>query len=144
MGMDPAEARRYRMGGTLADGLARPGRAVRRVAVLPVAGPRRVARRRAARAPGDAAEQAAERRPRDVLLPVPGAGGPVLRRPAVPLGLPGALGTRDRRPVASAVPHAPDRRDRDPEALPGRLAAARRAERPAGPVRGHGRAARRA
>ena len=64
VGMDPAEARRHRMGGAVADGLARPGRAVRRLALLPLAGPRRVARRRAARAPGDAAEQAAERRPR--------------------------------------------------------------------------------
>ena len=64
VGLDPAEARRARLGGSLADRVADPCRTVRDLALLPLAGPRRVARRRAARAPGDAAEQAAQRRAR--------------------------------------------------------------------------------
>ena len=98
VGLDPAEARRPVVGGPLADGLARARRAVRDLALLPLGGAPRVARPGAARPPGDAAQPAADRRPDDVLLPVPGAGGLLLRRAALPLGR--ARPVRDRRPAS--------------------------------------------
>ena len=77
---------------------------------------RRGAGRRAAHPRGAAAQPAAERRPDDVLLPVPRPGGAVLRRAALPLGLPRALGARHRRAAAAALAHAADRGARDPAA----------------------------
>ena len=130
VGLDPAQARRARMGGPVTDGVARPRRAVRDLALLPLAGPRRVTRRRAARAAGHAAEQAAQRRARHVLLPVPRPGGALLRGAALPLGLSRPDGARDGGAIAAALRHAADRGDRDPAPAPGRLAPARRPQRP--------------
>ena len=60
-----------------------------------------------------------------VLLPVPAAGGPVLRRAAVPVGRARAVGHRHRRAAAAAVDHAAARRGRHAQG-------ASRTPRPAG------------
>src|SRR5206468_2010420 len=87
---------------------------VRALALPAVGGPPRRAGQGAARAPRDAEEQAAHRRADDVLLPVPRAGGPLLRRAALPLGLPRPVRARHRRATAAAVDHAPRRGGRVP------------------------------
>ena len=92
---------------------------------------RRVARPGAAHPSRLSPQPPAQRRPDHVLLPVPRAGGLLLRRAAVPLGLPRPLGARDRRAAPAALDHAAHRRDRHPAAAAGRVAAARRAHRTA-------------
>ena len=82
-----------------------------------------------ARRPGDAAEPHAPRRAHGVLLPVPAAGRPVLRRPAVPVGRPRSVGDRHRCPAAAAVDHAAARRRRHPQGVPERVAPPGRAAR---------------
>ena len=106
VGLDPAEGRRPVLGRHLADALARPRRAVRDLALLPLAGPPGVARRGAAREDGDAAQPAADRRADDVLLPVPRAGGVLLRRAALPLGRSRLVGDRHRCATPPALPDA--------------------------------------
>src|SRR6185503_8802131 len=105
---------------SVADGLAGPRRTVRDVALLPLGDPSRRERRRAARATRDAAKQAAERRADHVLLPVPRTGGLLLRRAAVPVGLPRSVRARDRRAAVATVDHAPRCRDRHPASPPER------------------------
>ena len=85
--------------------------------------------------PDDAPQQAAERRPDDVLLPVPRPGGHLLRRAALPLGLPRPLGAGDRSAPAAAVGHVARGRDRHPAAPADGLAAADRSLRPPVPAR---------
>ena len=99
---------------------------------------------RAAGQPRDAPEQAADRRPDDVLLPVPRPGGLLLRRAALPLGLPGPVRARDRRPAAAALGHAARRGDRDPALLAAGVSAAGGALRPARAAGRNGRPARHA
>ena len=88
---------------------------------------------RAARAalldPAHAAEPDAARRAHRVLLPVPPAGGPVLRRAAVPVGGARAVGDRDRCAAAAAVHHAAAGRRGRSQGLPARVPA------PGGPDR---------
>ena len=81
-------------------------------------------RRRAARHPVAVRQPADDRRARDVLLPVRGDDGAVLRDPAVPVGRPGALGDRDRDQDHAALAHDAARGGGHPEVLPGRLAPA--------------------
>ncbi len=102
------------------------------------------ARRGAAGAPRDAAQSAADRRPADVLLPVPGAGRAVLRGAAVPVGLPRPVGDRHRRADPAAVGDAARCCDRDPAAVARRVAATGGAGRAAGDAGRDGGAARRA
>src|SRR5207248_5211592 len=91
VGLDPAEGRRALLGRCLADDLADPYRVVRAVGVLPLGGTAGQPRQGAARLAEAAPEQATERRCLDLLLPVPRTGGPLLRDPALPLGLPRSL-----------------------------------------------------
>ena len=138
VGLDPAEAGRAVVGGALADDLADPDRRVRPVALPALGGSPRVA------GPGDAhpsrlsPQPPARRRPDHVLLPVPRAGGVLLRRAAVSLGLPRPVGARDRRAAAAALGHAAHRRHRHPAAAAERVAATRRSHRPARAPRRHG------
>ena len=92
--------------------------------------------------PAMLAQSATHRRSHDVLLPVPRAGGVLLRRPALPLRGARAVRDRDRRPPAAALGHPARRGDRDPASLADDLPAARRPCRTAGAARRHGRAAR--
>ena len=78
-------------------------------------------------------------RPDVLLLPVPPPGGAVLLRPALPLGGPGAVGGRDRRPDPPAVADAAAGRGRHPAVLPRRIAAAGRPLGVRGPVPRHRR-----
>src|SRR5436190_12723197 len=144
VGLDPAQGRRPVMGRRLADALADPDRVGRNLGLLPLGSATRVARQGAARTAGDAAQPPAGRRADHVLLPVSGSGGPLLRRPALPVGVPRALGPRDRRPAAAALDHAAHRRDRDPAALSERLAAPSSQERPARAACWHARSPRNA
>ena len=118
VGLDPAQDRRSVMGRAVPDDLADHRRPLRDLALLPLAGPPGVARPGAARADGDAPQQAADRRPDDVLLPVPHPGGVLLRRAALPLGRARPLRDRDRHPAAAALRDAAGGGDRHPEAVP--------------------------
>ena len=109
------------MGGHLAVVLAHSRRLLRDLALLRMAGAPGVARAGAARAHGDAAQPAADRRPDDVLLPVPRPGRVLLRRAALPLGRARPVRARDGRAAAAALGDAPRRRDRDPALLPARV-----------------------
>ena len=87
------------------------------------ASPRR-RRRRAARHAVALPQRADDRRARDVLLPVRGDDGAVLRDPALPVGRPRALGDRHRDQDHAALAHDAARRGGRPEVLPERLASA--------------------
>ncbi len=94
-------------------------------------------RGRAARHPVAVRQPSDDRRAGDVLLPVRGDDGAVLRDPAVPVGRARALGDRHGHQDHAAVDHDAARGGRHPEVLPGGLA-------PAGgraPSRGGGRSA---
>ena len=82
--------------------------------------------------PVDARQPAADRRPADVLLPVPGADGAVLHDPAVPVGLARPVRAGDRAADPAAVDHPAARGGRHPAVLPERVAA------PGGPARAAG------
>src|SRR5207342_3825161 len=97
------------VGRPVADHLADGGRAVRAVALRALAGAPGGARRGAVDPPRDVPQPPARRRPADVLLPVPDTGGHLLRRAAVPVGLPRAVGDRHRDPDPAPVGDAPDR-----------------------------------
>ena len=84
------------VGGVVADDLAHHRRPLLDLGLLPLAGPPGVAWPGTARADGDVPQQAADRRPDDVLLPVPHPGGVLLRRPALPLGRARPLRDRHR------------------------------------------------
>ena len=144
VGLDPAEARWAVVGGAVADGVADHRRAVRDLALLPLGGSPRRSRRRAAGATRLLAKQAAERRPDHVLLPVPRTGRSLLRRSALPLGLPRPLGARHWGTAAPALGDAADRGDRHPALLPERLTSARRPQRAPRAVRRNRRPAGRA
>src|SRR5829696_2635640 len=126
MGLDRAQARCSLVGQRLADSLADPRRTVRALALLPLGNATRLAWRRASHPPRDATESAAGRRPCHVLLPVPRAGGTLLRRSALPLGVPRAVGPGDRRSASAALRHVACSGDRDSAALASRLPASRR------------------
>src|SRR4029453_4577809 len=91
------------MGRALTDGLADPGRHLRDLGLLPVGGSPRLTGRGTARPPWTASQPAAQGRPDHVLLPVPGAGGSLLRRAALPLGLPRTFCPGNRRPPAAPL-----------------------------------------
>src|SRR4029453_14139304 len=126
VGLDQAEAGRPGLVGAVTDDLARTGRLRSALALSAVGDLAPGARQGAARSAGDAEEQAADRRPDDVLLPVPGTGRAVLRRAALPLGRTRALGARHRREADTALADAAGGSDRDPpppapgEPAPGR------------------------
>src|SRR5262249_59290679 len=84
LGVGPAQAGRTEPLQRVARGLDGAGRAVPVVVVLPMGVAAGGARGRAARAPGDAGEPAADRWPAHVLLPVLRPDGRLLRRAAVP------------------------------------------------------------
>ena len=115
------------VGGPLADGLARARGPLRDLALLPLAGARS---RRAAGSRSCARRMLRNRQLTGGLMmfffQYLVQAGLFFVVPALPLGLPRALGARDRRAAAAALGHAAHRRDRDPEALPERLAAAGR------------------
>src|SRR6266576_1576632 len=142
MGLDPAEGGWAVMGQSLAHRLARPRRPVRDLGLLPLGVPPRGGGGGAALAAGHAPEQAAERRPDDVLLPVPRPGGHLLRRAALPLRLPRPLGAGDRIAAATSVRHVARARDRNPAAPPDDLSAADRSLRTALAARRNRRPAR--
>src|SRR5206468_9328052 len=139
MGLDSAQAGWAIVGRPLANDLAHARGSVRDLDLLPLGSTRRGEGRRAAGTPGDAAQQAADRRPDDVLLPVPRPGRLLLRRAALSVGLPGADRARDRRAAAAALDHAAGRGDRDPALVPAGVSAARRAVRPPRTARRNGR-----
>src|SRR4029078_5047297 len=114
VGLDPPPRGRAVLGEPLADRLARAGRPVRDLALLHVGEPPRDAGQGAADPARNAEEQAAERRPDHVLLPVPGAGGLLLRRASLPLGHARPLGARDGRTAPAALADARPRGDLAP------------------------------
>src|SRR5262249_26572999 len=115
VGLGQTEGRRYLVVGALADDLARARRRHRSLRLPAVGRASRSVREGSARAAGSAAEQAADGRADDVLLPVPRPGGTLLRRPALPLGRARPLRARYRRPADAAVADAAGGRDRHPE-----------------------------
>ena len=149
VGLGAAQAGRPVDPRPVADDRADPRGPAGALAVRRLGGPRRTARRRAARAAGDVRQPSVHRRPGDVLLPVPGAGRAVLHDPALPLGGARPLGDRHRPADHAAVDHPAARRGRHPAVPPERVAAPRRAGRSARdvrrdrrPVHGHGRRCR--
>src|SRR5215216_1193096 len=96
MGLDPAQARRTRAAGGIADGVAGAGRAVRGLAVPGMGTAPREDGRRAAGPTRTVLEPPAGRGAGAVLLPVPDPGRPVLDHPAVSVGRPGPVGHRHR------------------------------------------------
>ena len=113
VGLDPAARGRPVLGSPLADGVARARRPVRDLAFLHLGEPPRGQGPGAAHPSRHAQEHAAERRADHVLLPVPRSGRLLLRRPALPVGLPRPLRAGDRRAAAAALGHAAGRGDRD-------------------------------
>ena len=131
------KAGRALVGGPVADDLARDRRFPRALAVLPVGGETHLARRGAAGAPGDVPEPPADGRADDVLLPVPRAGGVLLRRSALPVGRPRPVRPRHGGAAAAALDHAADSGARHSALPPQHLAAPRRAGRPSLAARRH-------
>src|SRR4029453_18704114 len=122
--------------------MADPGRHLRDLGLFPLGGSPRLTGRGTTRPAGAASQPAAQRRPAHVLLPVPRAGGPFLRRAALLVRLPRPHGPRDRRPAAAALGDAARGGNRHTALLPGHLTSAPRARRGLLPRPPTGRSAR--
>ena len=108
-------------------------------AVLELGGPPHRAGPRTAHQPPTPAQPRAARWAHRVHVPVPVAGGLVLRRPAVSVGRPRAVRHRHRRAAPAVVDHAAARSCRRATAVPERVAPTRRPGRVPRPVRRHRR-----